>query len=226
MVHGPSPTPPAAVTSSSAPTTTAVAAAGPAASAEADAVVSAVGYRRSILRSLLWFVCALLSGGVLLLVGYWRPTLRLWATHVPCELRHATSVLVKRHTGQQSVEPLLTARVESGEVTRLVSRDAARSSANGSVFGARRGALPDSADRKLLGGDDAESDPGGVAEVAALDATAEEAILAGAPLTFFEHRHLRYVWAPASACFCRVHGDDVGLTLQQLHQRAMRVRGR
>ena len=72
---------------------------GEASASEADAAVSAVGYRLSLLRAFLFYAASLLSGGVLLLVGYWLPTLVLRLTHVPCELRFATKVRAGRQAG-------------------------------------------------------------------------------------------------------------------------------
>lgn len=62
-------------------------------------------------------------------------------------------------------------------------------------------------------------------EAAAAEAAADEAITGGAPITIFEHRHMRYVWSPTADCFMRVYGDDTGYTLQQLYRRATRNRG-
>ncbi|XP_012410183.1 probable cation-transporting ATPase 13A5 [Trichechus manatus latirostris] len=57
--------------------------------------LEAFGYRSHTVRSALCFIASVLTCGVLLLVFYWRPQWRVWATCVPCPLQEADTVLLR-----------------------------------------------------------------------------------------------------------------------------------
>ncbi|XP_007946209.1 probable cation-transporting ATPase 13A5 [Orycteropus afer afer] len=53
------------------------------------------GYQSQTLRSALSFIASVLTCGVLLLVFYWRPQWRVWATCISCPLQEADTVLLR-----------------------------------------------------------------------------------------------------------------------------------
>lgn len=55
------------------------------------------GYRRSLSRAILCWVCICLTGGLLRLVMHWWKHLYLLATHCICPLEVADTVLIEEH---------------------------------------------------------------------------------------------------------------------------------
>lgn len=53
------------------------------------------GYRTQNLRRALCFIISALTCGVLLLVFYWKPQWRVWASCIPCHLQEADTVLLR-----------------------------------------------------------------------------------------------------------------------------------
>lgn len=53
------------------------------------------GYRDHSVRKALCLVASVLTCGVLLLLFYWRPQWRVWASCIPCPLREADTVLLR-----------------------------------------------------------------------------------------------------------------------------------
>lgn len=52
------------------------------------------GYRRSIVKTIVFWVCVLLTGGLLFLITHWRPDWRVKLTHVRSTLAKATLVIL------------------------------------------------------------------------------------------------------------------------------------
>eukprot|EP00049_Salpingoeca_infusionum_P012298 m.223966 g.223966 ORF g.223966 m.223966 type:complete len:1274 (-) comp15146_c0_seq2:2266-6087(-) len=84
-----------------------------------DPVVSVQCRCTSVPMSLLWWVCVILSGGFLWLVGLWFPLMRCrWITR-PHMLQNATVVIVTRQSGEQAIETLDTLRAQQRTVLAM-----------------------------------------------------------------------------------------------------------
>lgn len=171
-----------------------------------DPVEYVVGYRFSLLKTLLWYLLALLTAGANLLLGHWKKAFVLRQTCSSCPLSEAQYLLVVRKSGGLGVERLRSFLVDHGQMQELSAADAQASCPRVSRdYGGRR--LADDADVRLLHGSRTPSTSGS-------DSTGHELV------TMFIHRNLRYVWSDEVLAFLRVYGDDVGNTLAQIHSRA------
>ena len=62
-----------------------------------DDEMSITGYRRSVFRTAICWICFVLTGGLLRLFMHWWRHWLLLATHTPCPLDEAEMVLVQEH---------------------------------------------------------------------------------------------------------------------------------
>ena len=130
--------------------------------------------------------------------------------------------MLRTSKGDQAAAKLLGAEHNSANTDSDSDHSPSQSQHTGHGGGGSHSATEDAAAREKR--EQAEA-AAARREAAAAEAAADEAITGGAPVTMFDHRHMRYVWSPPSDCFFRVYGDDTGYTLQQLHRRATRNRG-
>jgi hypothetical protein len=77
-----------------------------------NGVVSMEGFEYCQERSILWWLFVALSGGVLALVGYWRPDWELRLRKSKSSLSKCDAVLVTRDDGQLIVEIVHTTTIE------------------------------------------------------------------------------------------------------------------
>jgi hypothetical protein len=71
-------------------------------------VKSCVGYQIHASMVALFVILTVASGGLLLLICYWKPHWRLRLTAVPCQLCNAKIVLLENKDGDMFVEEIIT----------------------------------------------------------------------------------------------------------------------
>ncbi|XP_062505188.1 polyamine-transporting ATPase 13A3-like [Corticium candelabrum] len=78
-------------------------------------VQACMGYRRHPVLIVLFVIMTLCTGGVLLLIAYWKPHWRLVLTSLKCRLVVADEVLIKSNDGESFVESVMTTGKEQEE---------------------------------------------------------------------------------------------------------------
>ncbi|XP_023225621.1 probable cation-transporting ATPase 13A3 [Centruroides sculpturatus] len=72
-----------------------------------DDEMTIFGYRKSLTKTIFLYVCLILSGGTLILLLTWKPSIYLKLTHSNCPLKKADKVLLKTIHNEEYVETVI-----------------------------------------------------------------------------------------------------------------------
>ncbi|XP_076329570.1 polyamine-transporting ATPase anne boleyn isoform X2 [Tachypleus tridentatus] len=142
-----------------------------------------IGYRPHLALSILTWVTVVCTFGLLRLLFHWRPSWKLYCTHIKCPLDSATKVLLMDHYKQVFVEDVITVTPEDVNVeaiTSVTSREQQHSVSRGKEQG------PSISTLVHLG-------PQGE-------------FIEKNTLKYFENKKLRYIWTQERGKFERLRG--------------------
>ncbi|XP_067946248.1 polyamine-transporting ATPase 13A3-like isoform X2 [Watersipora subatra] len=160
------------------------------------------GYKTGAATTFLWYLLAVLTVGISILLFYWKPVWCIRLLYTRCHVEVADIFILQDKYKQESVVKVVTKSVDSS----LCSEYFYESSTDTKRTNAARDVIndisedDDSDDRQaLLSGD--------------------EDNVRGKVFRYIDHHSVRYIWNSKKRDYVRLHGLDVGVRCMSLHDK-------
>jgi hypothetical protein len=172
-------------------------------------VVKMVGFRNTVGRECVWWCIVVFTGGLAALIAYWRPDWELFARNIECDLRRSQRILITRDDGHRFVEkvvrkevgPVSAAPLTRAQIDACTATDVLNVS---HLF-------------------DSQPVPSGTKGRSSRRASSPRGLSIQASvglISYFEHRHLRYIFNVHSEKFGLYEGIEKGQSFEKLHKLA------